>query len=111
MGGSGSGSGSSSGAACLRWWHAMELIEMQGQPSMVALASDVAAASNDVAVLSVALSVADNVVPLRIVLASSPVVTGDPTFRRVTVARQALPSFLGQALHIDGGTFPPDSRP
>ena len=50
-----SGSGGSGGAVCLSRWHAMELLEVQGQPAIVALAGDVAVAFSDVLVLSVAL--------------------------------------------------------
>ena len=54
---------------------------------MVALTSDVADALSDALVLSVSLPVADNAVPLHIVLASSPVITGGPTLCCVAVAR------------------------
>ena len=63
-GGGSGGSGSGGGAVCLSRCHAMELHEVQDWPAIVVLAESVAAVPNDVLVLGVALSLADNVAPL-----------------------------------------------
>lgn len=77
---------------------------------MATLVGDVAAAPNDVLVLGLALSLAENVVALQIALSSSPIVSVDLTIRRIAAARQALPTFLSQALHLDNETILPGGR-
>ena len=77
---------------------------------MATLVDNAAAAPSGVLVLSVAMSLADNVVASQTALSPSPIVLVDPTIRLIAVTRQALSTFLGQALHLNNGTILPGGR-